>query len=81
MGEGKVITGQRPLQLDHRGSPLKITGKCSVFVTVPDLEWMQPMLPLDIGKINAPRLQGKETTKEVTRQEVCFVVLQLSRMS
>lgn len=72
MGEGKVITGWRPLQLDHRGSPLKTTGKCCVFVSVSDLKGMQPMLPLDIGKMNAPRLQGKETTKVVTR---LFVLL------
>lgn len=72
MSDGKVITGRWPLQLDHRGSPLKTTGKWCVFVTVSDLEWMQPMLPLDMCKINAPRLQGTETTKEVTR---LFVLL------
>lgn len=34
------------------------------------------MLPLDICKINATRLQGKETTKEVTRLFCCFTTKQ-----
>lgn len=78
ISEGKVVIGRWPLQLDHRGSPLKTTGKCCVFVSVRS----------GVNAAYAPSWYLQNKCTKVTRERnnqgshkaVCFVVLPLSRM-